>query len=76
MFNEMLSKEKIEPKKMGFDRPSKKFLNFLNKYYGLNSYKLGFGSRIYEYAGDFEFITNKPLYLIYKNSFMFKKEKK
>ena len=47
-----------------------------NKYYGLNSYKLGFGARIYEYAGDFEFITNKPLYLIYKNSFMFKKEKK
>ena len=38
MFNEMLSKEKIEPKKMGFDRPSQKFLNFLNKYYGLNDY--------------------------------------
>ena len=38
MFNEMLSKEKIEPKKMGFDRPSQKFLNFLNKYYGLNNY--------------------------------------
>ena len=34
----MLSKEKIEPKKMGFDRPSPKFLNFLNKYYGLNDY--------------------------------------
>lgn len=34
----MLSKEKIEPKKMGFDRPSPKFLNFLNKYYGLNNY--------------------------------------
>ena len=38
MFNEMFSKEKIEPKKMGFDRPSQKFLNFLNKYYGLNDY--------------------------------------
>ena len=38
MFNEMLSREKIEPKKMGFDRPSEKFLNFLNKYYGLNDY--------------------------------------
>ena len=34
----MLSKEKIEPKKMGFDRPSPKFLNFLNKYYGLYDY--------------------------------------
>ena len=38
MFNEMLSKENIEPKKMGFDRPSEKFLNFLNKYYGLKDY--------------------------------------
>ena len=38
IFSEMLSKEKIEPKKMGFDRPSPKFLNFLNKYYGLNDY--------------------------------------
>ena len=38
MFNEMLSKEKIEPRKMGFDRPSPKFLNFLNKYYDLNDY--------------------------------------
>ena len=38
MFSEMLSREKIEPKKMGFDRPSPKFLNFLNKYYGLNDY--------------------------------------
>ena len=38
MFTEMLSKEKIEPRKMGFDRPSPKFLNFLNKYYGLNDY--------------------------------------
>ena len=47
-----------------------------NKYYGLNSYKLGFGSRVYEYSGDFEFVTNMPLYLIYKNSFLFKKNKK
>jgi hypothetical protein len=38
MFSEMLSKENIEPRKMGFDRPSPKFLNFLNKYYGLNDY--------------------------------------
>ena len=29
MFKEMISKEKMEPKKMGFDRPSQKFLNFL-----------------------------------------------
>ena len=38
MFSEMLSKEKIEARKMGFDRPSPKFINFLNKYYGLNDY--------------------------------------
>ena len=34
----MLSKERIEARKMGFDRPSPKFINFLNKYYGLNDY--------------------------------------
>ena len=38
MFSEMLKREKLEAKKMGFDRPSHKFLNFLNKYYGLNDY--------------------------------------
>jgi hypothetical protein len=38
MFTEMLSKERIEARKMGFDRPSPKFINFLNKYYGLNDY--------------------------------------
>ena len=39
-----------------------------DKYSGLNNYKLGFGSKVYEYIGDLEFITNKPLYLMYKNS--------
>ena len=39
-----------------------------DKYSGLNKYKLGFGSKVYEYIGDLEFITNKPLYLMYKNS--------
>lgn len=39
-----------------------------NKYYGLNNYKLGFGSKIYEYIGDFEFVTNKPLYIMYRNT--------
>ena len=39
-----------------------------NKYYGLNSYKLGFGSNIYEYIGDLELVTNKPLHLMYINS--------
>ena len=38
MFSEMLSKEKILPRKLGIDRPSSKFLNFLQKYYGLKDY--------------------------------------
>ena len=38
MFSEMLLKEKIEPRKLGIDRPSNKFLNFLQKYYGLKDY--------------------------------------
>ena len=38
MFSEILSEEKIEPKKMAFERPNPKFLNFLNQYYGLNDY--------------------------------------
>lgn len=39
-----------------------------DKYYGLTKFKLNFGSMIYEYMGDLELITNKPLYLMYKNS--------
>ena len=38
MFNEMLQNEKIEPRKMGYDRPSPKFINFLRKYFGLSNY--------------------------------------
>ena len=38
-----------------------------NKYSGLNEFKLSFNTNIYEYIGDFELITNKPLYFIHKN---------
>ena len=38
MFSEMISREKIQPRKLGIDRPSSKFLNFLQKYYGLKDY--------------------------------------
>lgn len=31
-----LQKEQVEPVKMAIDRPSDKFLGFLNKHYGLN----------------------------------------
>lgn len=48
-----------------------------NKYKGLNEFKLNFHANVIEYAGDFELITNSPLYFVYKNSFgitgMFKK---
>ena len=48
-----------------------------NKYKGLNEFKLNFYANVIEYAGDFELITNSPLYFVYKNSFgitgMFKK---
>lgn len=46
-----------------------------NKYFGLNSYKLGFGSKVYEYIGDLEFVGNKPLYIMFRNTApIFKKQ--
>ena len=39
-----------------------------NKYNGLTNFKLNFGALIYEYIGDLELVTNKPLYIMYKNS--------
>jgi lipid II:glycine glycyltransferase (peptidoglycan interpeptide bridge formation enzyme) len=41
-----------------------------NKFAGLNEYKTNYGARIYEYAGDFELIVNKPLYFMYHNAVM------
>lgn len=38
IFTAMLQCERIEPRKLGYDRPSFKFLNFLKKYYGLHDY--------------------------------------
>ncbi len=43
-----------------------------NPYKDLNDFKLGFGSIGYEYLGDFELITNKPLYVMYQNSSPFR----
>ena len=34
----MLSREKTQARKLGIDRPISKFLNFLEKYYGLKDY--------------------------------------
>ena len=37
------------------------------KYYGLDKFKLNFGSKMYEYAGDFELVTHKRNYNLYRN---------
>ena len=39
-----------------------------SKYEGLTTFKLNFGANVYEYMGDLEYIINKPLNLLYKNS--------
>lgn len=38
-----------------------------SKYYGLNNFKINFGAKMYEYAGDFELIINKRSYNLYRN---------
>ena len=38
IFSEMINRENIEPRKLGYDRPSIKFINFLKKYYNLYDY--------------------------------------
>lgn len=38
IFETMLENEKIDPHKMGYDRPSVKLLSFLKKHYGLETY--------------------------------------
>lgn len=39
-----------------------------NEFEGLVQFKLNFGSKVYEYAGDFELITNNSLYFLYRNA--------
>ena len=38
------------------------------KYEGLNEFKLKFNAKVVEFAGDFELITNTPLYFMYRRS--------
>ena len=33
-----------------------------NKYYGLNSFKLGFNPIVYEYIGEFDYVINRHAY--------------
>lgn len=44
-----------------------------NKYSGLNEFKMNFGADVYEYAGDFELITNRRNYELYRNFMPMKK---
>lgn len=39
-----------------------------NQYKGLNEFKLNFNAKAIEYAGDFELITNSPLYFMYSKT--------
>jgi len=58
-------------KKQGFEKFNLGGLSNIstknNKYDGLNEFKTGFGTDVYEYAGDFELITNTPNYELYRN---------
>lgn len=47
-----------------------------NKYEGLNTFKLGFNSKVYEYIGDLELVCNNTKYFLIKNSFLKKTLKK
>lgn len=38
IYTAMIKAEKTEPRKLGYDRPSFKFLNFLKKYYNLEEF--------------------------------------
>lgn len=44
-----------------------------NKYSGLDEFKLGFGAKMFEYVGDFELITHKRNYNLYRNYVPLKK---
>ena len=44
-----------------------------HKYSGLDEFKLGFGSKMVEYAGDFELITHRRNYNLYRNYVPLKK---
>lgn len=45
----------------------------IDKYKGLNEFKLSFNPIINEYVGDLELICNNPLYFMYRNSTNFNK---
>ena len=44
-----------------------------NRYTGLDEFKLGFGAKMFEYVGDFELVTNRRNYNLYRNYVPLKK---
>ena len=57
--------------KLGFKKFNLGGISNPNKpgvYKQLNEFKLSFNPKIFEYAGDFELITDRPLYFMYHNS--------
>lgn len=64
-------------KKQGFEKINlggmSNFIVDSKKYTGLNQFKLNFGAKMYEYAGDFELVTNKMNYNLYRNYVPLKK---
>ena len=58
--------------KMGYKRFNLGGISNIQKtnktYKGLNEFKLNFNAKAIEYAGDFELITNSPLYFMYRKT--------
>ena len=74
---ELFSKEGIEEFNLGgINNPDKP----IEKYKGLTEFKLSFGAESVEYIGDFELITNRIIYMLYRDTSplrkIFKKKKK
>lgn len=73
---ELFSKEGIKEFNLGgINNPD----NPIEKFKGLTDFKLSFNAESIEYIGDFELVTNKVLYMLYRDSSpirkMFKKDK-
>ena len=67
----LLWKLMVRYSKLGFKKFNLGGISNPNKpgiYKQLNEFKLSFNPKIFEYAGDFELITDRPLYFMYHNS--------
>ena len=67
---ELFSKDGISEFNLGgINNPD----NPIDKYKGLTEFKLSFNAESIEYIGDFELVTNKILYMLYRDSSPFRK---